>query len=309
MLTIDDFSPVTLEDRGVFLDLLRRYPQQHSDMSFTTMACWNHYANYAWARVGEGVVIMSVIEGERTFRGPIGPRDPAALEETLDLAVREGSPEPYYVFDEETLAWVRSLYPGLPFRSDRDFADYVYLSSDLDELPGKHYLTIRQHLNRFRRECNPVVEEIGPDDLEEVSEFLAKWCEWRHCDESPVLAREKEAVLYAMEHFAALGLSGLMIRAEGTIRGISIYDALNDDVALIHFEKGLPECDGVYRAANQEAAHRLAADYIYINRESDVGVPGLREAKLRYHPHHMAKVYIAQKEDLEKRNEGRQING
>ena len=54
MLTIDDFSPVTLEDRDFFLDLLRRYPQQHSDMSFTTMACWNHYANYAWARLGEG---------------------------------------------------------------------------------------------------------------------------------------------------------------------------------------------------------------------------------------------------------------
>ncbi|WP_067051650.1 DUF2156 domain-containing protein [Methanofollis ethanolicus] len=305
MLTLDDFTPLALEDRAFFLDLYARYPQQHSDMSFVTMMCWNHYAHYAYARVGDGVVIMSVIEEEKTFRGPIGPRGPAALEDVLDLAVREGCAAPYYVFDEETLAWVKALYPGLPFRSDRDFADYVYLASDLDDLPGKKYLTIRGHLNRFRRNCEPVVDEMGPENLGEVREFLKKWCAWRHCDESPVLAEEKEAVLYAMDHFSALGLAGLMIRVNGAIAAISVYDALNLDTGLIHFEKGLPDCEGVYKAVNQEAAHVLATDHTYINRESDVGVPGLREAKLRYHPHQMAEVHVAEKANLEKRHQER----
>lgn len=305
MLTLDDFTPVTQEDRAFFLDLYARYPQQHSDMSFVTMMCWNHYAHYAYARVGDGVVIMSTIEGERTFRGPIGPRDPAALEETLALAVREGCAAPYYVFDRKTREWVKALYPDLRFRSDRNFADYVYLASDLDDLAGKKYLTIRGHLNRFRRSCDPAVEEIHAENLAEVREFLKKWCEWRHCDESPVLAEEKEAVIYALDHFSDLGLSGLMIRVNREIAAISVYDDLNPDTALIHFEKGLPDCEGVYKAVNQEAARLLAPDHTYINRESDVGVPGLREAKLRYHPHHMAEVYVAEKADLEKRHQGR----
>jgi hypothetical protein len=305
MLTLDDFTPVTLEDRAFFLDLYARYPQEHSDMSFTTMMCWSHYAHYAYARVGDGVVVLSTIGGERTFRGPIGPHDPAALEDVLALAVREGCAAPYYVFDRGTLEWVRSLYPGLPFRPDRDFADYVYLASDLDDLPGKKYLTIRGHLNRFRRECGPVVDEMHAEGLGEVREFLKKWCEWRHCDKAPVLAEEKTAVLYALDHFADLGLSGLIIRVNGEIAAISVYDDLNPDTALIHFEKGLPDCEGVYKAVNQEAAHALAPDHTYINRESDVGVPGLREAKLRYHPHHMAEVYVAGKADLEKRHQGR----
>lgn len=308
MLTLDDFTPVTLEDRAFFLDLYGKYPQQHSDMSFTTMMCWNHYAHYAYARLGDSVAIMSTIKGERTFRGPIGPHDPDALEDVLDLAVREGCAAPYYIFDEETLALVRSLHPDLPLRSDPDFADYVYLASDLENLPGKKYLTIRGHLNRFRRNCEPVVEEMRPEDLPEVREFLKKWCAWRHCDESPVLAEEKEAVLYAMNHFSDLGLSGLMIRVKGAIASISVYDDLNAETALIHFEKGLPDCEGVYKAVNQEAARRLAPDHIYINRESDVGVPGLREAKRRYHPHHMAEVYVATKTDLAKRDQtGREI--
>ncbi|WP_298666010.1 DUF2156 domain-containing protein [uncultured Methanofollis sp.] len=305
MLTPDDFTPVTLEDRAFFLDLYTRYPQQHSDMSFVTMVCWNHYAHYAYARVGDGVVIMSTIGEEKTFRGPIGPRDPSVLEETLSLAVREGCATPYQVFDGGTREWIQSLYPGLPFRSDRDFADYVYLASDLCDLSGKKYLTIRGHLNRFRRECGPVVEEMHPESLGEVREFLKKWCEWRHCDEAPVLAEEKTAVLYAMDHFADLGLSGLMIRANGEIAAISVYDDLNPDTALVHFEKGLPDCEGVYKAVNQDAACMLAPDHTYINRESDVGVPGLREAKLRYHPDHMAEVYVAEKVDLEKRHQGR----
>ena len=66
---------------------------------------------------------------------------------------------------------------------------------------------------------------------------------------------------------------------------------MTPDIALVHFEKGLPDCEGIYKAINNEAAVRLAKNFAYINRESDLGVAGLREAKLRYHPHHMVEVF------------------
>jgi hypothetical protein len=82
-----------------------------------------------------------------------------------------------------------------------------------------------------------------------------------------------------------------VIRVFGKIGAISLYERLNSDTALIHFEKGLPDCEGIYKAVNNEAAARLAQHFTYINRESDLGVTGLREAKMRYHPHHMVEVY------------------
>jgi hypothetical protein len=68
----------------------------------------------------------------------------------------------------------------------------------------------------------------------------------------------------------------------------------------VHFEKGLPDCKGIYRAINAETAKILAKKYAYINRESDLGVEGIREAKTRYHPHHMVEVNLIKREDLEK---------
>jgi hypothetical protein len=81
---------------------------------------------------------------------------------------------------------------------------------------------------------------------------------------------------------------------------MSLFEGLNRDTALVHFEKGLPDCKGIYRAVNAETARVLAKDYKYINRESDMGVEGIREAKTRYHPHHMAMVYMLRRNELER---------
>jgi len=79
---------------------------------------------------------------------------------------------------------------------------------------------------------------------------------------------------------------------------MALFEPLNETTALVHFEKGLPDCEGIYKSINQETAKLLLDRFPYINRESDMGVSGLREAKMRYHPDHMIEVYYAKKEDL-----------
>jgi hypothetical protein len=83
----------------------------------------------------------------------------------------------------------------------------------------------------------------------------------------------------------------LIVRVFSKIGAMSLFEPLNADTALVHFEKGLPDCEGIYKVINAETATYLTNKFPYINRESDLGIPGLREAKLRYHPHHMEEVY------------------
>lgn len=74
---------------------------------------------------------------------------------------------------------------------------------------------------------------------------------------------------------------------------------MNNETAVIHFEKGISQYKGIYKVINQETAKALLGKYSWINRESDMDVPGLREAKLRYHPEKCAKIwYIKRKEIL-----------
>ena len=291
MLEQGDFRPVTLEDREFFARHYARYPQTHSDNTFTNMVCWNHFAHYSFAFVEKNVILASTIGSLTRFRPPIGPRNPALLRSLVRLASDLSDNEPIVLIDTDTARWMQETCPGLNLVPDRNHFEYVYRSDDLAQLPGKNYLKIRNQINKFRRNCTNTVEPITAENRDEVMSFLVKWCEWKGCENDPVLAHEKEAVFFAVEHFTELPLRGLLIRVDQKIGAISLFERLNEDTGLVHFEKGLPDCEGIYKAINAETAAVLAQEVTYINRESDLGVAGLREAKLRYHPHHMVEVY------------------
>ena len=217
MLGQEDFRPVTLADRAFFERHYALYPQSHSDNTFTNMVCWNHFAQYRYAYVNGNVILVSTIAGVTRFRPPIGPRDPALMKDLIRLALDIGDDIPIVLIDPATAQWMRELDPSLILVPDRDHFEYVYRALDLAELPGKNYLKIRSQINKFRKNCLHTVEPITPANREEVMRFLVKWCEWKGCEGDLVLAHEKEAVFYAIEHFAELPLRGLLIRVALTL--------------------------------------------------------------------------------------------
>jgi hypothetical protein len=213
------------------------------------------------------------------------------MRELIRLALDVSDNTPLILIDPDTASWIQELEPNLKIVPDRDNFEYVYRASELAELHGKKYQKIRSQLNRFRKNCHHMVEPITPGNLGEVMELLRKWRDWKGCDKNLVLANEVEAAFYAVEHFTELPLRGFLLRVDSEVGAISLFERLNADTALIHFEKGLPDCEGIYKAINASTAAALVNEVEYINRESDLGVGGLREAKLRYHPHHMVEVY------------------
>ena len=291
MLSQEDFRPVKLADRAFFEHHYARYPQTHSDNTITNMLCWNPIAQYRYVYVNGCVILASTLFGITSFRPPIGPRDPALMREVIRFAMKFADDTPLVLIDPPTAQWIKELDPSLTLVPDRNHFEYVYLAADLAELPGKNYLKIRNQINKFRKNCSHTIEPVTAENREEVMQFLVKWCEWKGCENDLVLAHEKDAVFFAIEHFTELLLRGLMIRVNSQVAAISLFERLNEDTALVHFEKGLPDCEGIYKAINQATAALLANEVRYINRESDLGVTGLREAKLRYHPHHMVEVY------------------
>ena len=300
MLEFSEFKPVSLDDRDLFLRQYRQYPQVHSDNTFANMVCWNHYANYRFADVDGAIVLSSTIDGVTSFRPPIGPKNPALLDDVIDLALREGGASPLLVLDPVNETWIRELYPNLTLYPDRDYFDYIYRTEDLADFAGKGYATVRRQVNHFRREYAYSVEAITRENIDEVWEFLVIWCEWRDCDSVPILAYEKEAILFAINNFFAIGLRGWIIRVGETIGAISVVDEVNADMAVVHFEKALPETyRDIYKVIMTETAAGLRGRYRFINRECDMGVPGLRESKTRCHPACMVEVHYATRDDLE----------
>ncbi|HWR25226.1 MAG TPA: phosphatidylglycerol lysyltransferase domain-containing protein [Methanosarcina sp.] len=291
MLGQEDFKPVTLADRAFFESHYSLYPQTHSSNTFTNMVCWNHFTQYQYAYVNGNVIISSTVSGVTQFRPPIGPRDPELMRSLLRLALDVGGNTSLTLIDPDTVQWIQEIDSDLVMVPDLNHFEYVYRASDLMELPGRNYRKIRSQINRFRKNYRYTVEIITPGNRKEVEEFFVKWCEHKGCKNNPALEKEIEAVFYAIEHFTELSLRGILIRIDSQVCAISLFERLNADTALIHFEKGLPEYEGIYKAINMYTAAVLANEVEYINRESDLGISGLREAKMRYHPHHMVEVY------------------
>jgi hypothetical protein len=289
---------VSLGDKKLFDSVYSKFPQSHSEYLFSSLVSWAHYTPVSFLLKDDELILMHMKEGVPQFRPPIGKRSRKVLEDVFRLAKETGGVPPVVAIDSKTRDWILSLFPDMKLSADRDFFDYVYLAKTLSELPGKPYLTLRNHLNAFRRKYEHSVEQISSINMDDARKFLGRWCLWRDCGNSPMLEAERIAVLYCMEHFSELGLSGIVLRIGGEIQALSVYEVLNPQTAVVVFEKAMPEFDGIYPAIGNEAARILVKEYKFINRESDLGIAGLRTAKQRLHPDHMEELYYISKAEL-----------
>lgn len=296
MISLNDFKPIKLEDKPLFDKYYKKYPPVHSDNLFTTMVSWMDYGNYHYVFLKDSIIIMTIVNNNVQFRPPLGKFNKDIIKQVLQLAKKEGSDPPLVIIDSQTKGLISNFFPKLDFKPDRDYFEYVYLASDLAELPGTPYSKIRNRLNKFKKNHTYAVEKISKDNMMEVKEFLKRWCLWKDCESDPILENERKAILYSVSHFFELGLSGIKLRINGVIEAIAVYEMMSSDTAVVHYEKGSPEYDGIYKAVNQETAKILRNDFIFINRESDMDLPGLRKAKMSYRPHHMVEVFHLDKQ-------------
>ena len=297
-LSIDDFKPIKLEDKHLFDKHYEKYPPVHSDNLFTTMISWREYGKYKYAFLEDNLIIMSQVKNQVQFRPPSGKRKKEVFDKVLRLAKEQTSNYPFGLIDDQTKDWLLNNYPKLEFIPRRQFFDYIYLASNLADLPGSAYSKIRNRLNKFKRNFEYSVEKISKENINELGEFLKRWCLWKDCESDPLLENEKKAILYSMSHFFELKLSGIAMRINGEIEAIAVYEGMNPDTAVVHYEKGSPDFDGIYKAINQETAKIIQKDFMFINRESDMNLPGLRKAKMSYRPHHMMEVSHIEKKNL-----------
>ena len=196
MITIDDFHEISLDDKSLFDKHYQKYPQIYSDYIFTTMVSWKEYMRYYYTFVDENIIIMTEKDDKVQFRPPTGKRNVNLVKDVMKLASIERSNVLLGVIDLPTKKWLSSKFPNMKFIPHRDFFDYVYLSSNLVDLPGKPYIKIRNRLNRFKRTYKYDTEEITVDNLNEVRHFLTRWCLWKDCASVPMLEYEKKRLCF-----------------------------------------------------------------------------------------------------------------
>jgi len=296
MLCLEDFKKIHLEDKPIFDTHYQHYPPVHSGELFTTMISWAEYVEYRYAKIHDSIIILSKDRNGMVLHPPSGTFNRDLFTQVMKLAIKEDSVFGFIKKTEKD--FLTNHFPTLKIEEDRDFFDYVYRASELAELPGTKYGKIRNRLNKFTKNFSYTTEEISQNDMDEVNEFLKRWCLWKDCGSDELLENERKAIIYSMKHFFDFNLKGLALRINGAIQAIAVYEKMNPDTVVVHFEKGSPDYDGIYKAINMETAQRVRHLVPFINREEDLGIPGLRQAKLSYHPDHFIEINYVTKESL-----------
>lgn len=177
------------------------------------------------------------------------------------------------------------------FTPDRDNFEYIYATQDLISLAGKKLRQKKNHLNQFRMQyTNYEYVPITDDVIPLCRETAEKWVTM-HPEEG--VEDELAAINLLFDNWDALKLQGGAIKLFGQVVAFTIGERLNDRIALVHIEKADPTIRGLYQAINNEFIRHTFADMEFINREEDMGLPGLRKAKESYNPHHFAEKFDA----------------
>lgn len=291
------FKKTDLAQREQMNSYLYRAGQHGCEYSFVNMFLWGRQK----AAVQGGFLLrISQYDRKIVYPFPVGEGElKQALDAIIHDAAARGIPCCLATMTQSDCQLVERLYPGqFRFYSDRDSFDYVYAIDDLADLKGRKYQKKRNHLNRFRQN-HPDAQILPLDESNRVAAFVLaqRWYQNR-CEMEPDRDHHLEqlALHRAFAFWQQLGMEGVVLMERGQALAFAMGSRLNEDTFDIHFEKAEDTVDGAYAAINQGFAACLREKYPelkWLNREDDLGLEGLRKAKLSYYPDHLVEKYWA----------------
>lgn len=292
-----DFKHVSLMDKSKYESYHLDGKERGCEYSFANLNMWGQQN---FAEIHGHLVLFTHYGGKCLYPFPLGKGDKKAVLDAIMADAEERGISccftGIYEDDKETL---EKLYPGkFRFTTDEGTYDYVYDINDLADLGGRKYHSKRNHIHRFS-DIHPdyAITPISEDNIHLVKEMIDKWYELRlQVDPDGDYLMEQKAVGIALSRYRELELEGLMLMSGEEVLAVTMGSRMLDDTFDVHFEKALADVQGAYTVINCEFAKYIRDKYPevkYLDREEDMGIEGLRKAKLSYKPHHMIKKYWA----------------
>lgn len=288
------FKPLALADRDIVRPILWDYQAETSELTFTNLFIWQSHYGYRWSRSGDRLLVVGAVPGGAAWAlPPVGPGPRVDLcQQVLGWLKDElGVANPAIERADPRLAAELDGHPEFVVEPMRDHFDYVYRTGDLINLAGGNYHSQRNHINSLARSHRFRYEPLGAEYLPECLELSARWCKIKRCADDLSLMGEWAAVNAALSNFQALELQGGVILINNRVEAFTCGELLNKDTAVIHLEKADPELRGLYTVINQQFCQQVWAGVNFVNREQDLGEPGLRTAKMSYHPHRLVEKF------------------
>lgn len=269
-----------------------------TERNFACLYIWAGHYNTEVCVTNDFCFIRAKDKGAKNFSyyPPLGKGD---IENAIkQIAMCEDMPViNMFGLSQNQVQQYQSLFANrISVQENRDSFDYVYTANSLINLTGKSYSAKRNHINKFKSLYDGVYEYRNIDfekDTNLIIDFQNKWCVEKDGENSNEYKHENCAIKRILKHHKQLDAKGGILFVNGNVAAFTIASPTNSTVMDVLFEKADTEINGSYPMINNQFAANNCANYTYINREEDMGIEGLRKAKLSYYPEMLVPKYSA----------------
>ncbi|MDL2263470.1 phosphatidylglycerol lysyltransferase domain-containing protein [Synergistaceae bacterium OttesenSCG-928-I11] len=287
------FKSVNLDTIVPYMERWARTRQKSSDYSSGVLLCWERALGYQFAfDDDEELVWIKGASPDEHFLAPVGNWNIKGWDEII--AARFGRTAEFRLVPEKLVdIWRKQMGDAVEATENRASWEYLHRVSDLATLAGKKYVKKRNRVNQFSKqnpyEYLPITTELLP----RIVLFQRAWCEsYRIFNDSGSIERESEGIVRnILGNWDALPqMIGGAIEVMGRIVAYTVAEIVGETL-MIHFEKASLEYNAAYQVINHEFLVHEGEPYKCVNREEDMDDPGLRDAKMSYHPSSFIKKY------------------
>jgi uncharacterized protein len=273
-----DFKPVGLEDQAVFSDYLERDPSPVCELHFANIFIWKDSEHPRWTILNGSLCVLVEPDFEPPYFLPPVGGESERIADTIAACLTR-APRLSRVPDAFAARY------GAGFRVEEDPAnfDYLYSTRDLAELKGKKYDGKRNRIRKFESTFAHEYHVLARADVPGCLRLLEDWFEGKGNGDS-YLKAEKLAIVEALAMFEVLGLKGGVVKVGGRIEAFTLGGRLTAETVFIPIEIANPGLVGLAQWINREFVRREWSGFRLVNREQDMGIEGLRRAKLSYQP-------------------------
>lgn len=293
-----EFKPLELSDNIVFQKYLSEYKFNTYEYSFLNLYLWRKYCNVQYAVLND-VLIIKKSEGNAGtyFMQPIGFKD-ENLKDIISMLyeIKKDYKDMLFLLgdiEEPFLKKLLEIYgEKLIYIEDVKKFDYIYEAKKLINFTGEKLRKRKLQYNQFKNSYNFEIKDIHDKKvIEDCIYFSEKWFDAQNNKDEQIMF-ELEGIKDILTNFQFLNAIGMAVYINNNIAGFTIGEKVNKKMAVIHIEKGDVAYKGIYAFINRIFAKIYLSDIVYINREEDVGIEGIRRAKLAYDPIKLEKKYL-----------------
>jgi hypothetical protein len=284
--------PLQYEHQEMISSTLKEKGILSSDFAFYNLMGWYLNRPPNISRLHEHVLLnLEGPDGKCLLMPPIGlgPIQPAVAT-LLDLLPGLGCPRMLSYVPGSLREEIAAAFPQVRCEPQQNDFDYLYSRKELSELAGRKFHQKKNFVNRVIEDWNPGVQALTAGTIDRARDYLQHWYEDIR-SEDPTLKIEALAAERLLPNLDQIGGLGILVEIEGEIAGVSVASPITRDCYVVSLEKADKDRKGLYQFINWTMANRLPPFVELLNRETDLGIPGLRHAKASYHPLRLEEKY------------------